>query len=348
MAERGRGADENPANHFQRFHVETDEDAWIDEDAPPMRTTFLHDDSQSILVRNEASDILFEYGLNAYRGCEHGCAYCYARRYHEYLGFSAGLDFETKIIVKPDAPELLEKALLKRSYKPGIVGMSGVTDCYQPVERRLQLTRRCLEVCARFRQPVVIITKNALVTRDVDHLAELARYQAIAVYLSVTTLDAELGRKLEPRASSPRARLEAIRTLHEAGVPAGVIAAPMIPGLTDTELPAILNAAKDHGASFAAYSLVRLPGTVAEVFASWLERTYPGRKTKILNRIRAAYEGELNSTSPGLRNRGGGAAAGQLRAMFHATCRRLDLPTGPRQPSVASFRRVDPGQGELF
>jgi len=348
MAERGRGADVNPVNRFDRFHVETDEDAWVDDDPRPLKTTFLSDDTQSILVKNISEDLFFDYGLNAYRGCEHGCAYCYARTYHEYLGYSAGLDFESKIIVKRDAPALLERTLLKKTYVPGPIGMSGATDCYQPAERKLELTRGCLEVCARFRQPILLITKNTLVTRDLDHLVELARHQATAVYLSITTLDPKLARLMEPRAASPRSRLETIRTLAEAGVPVGVSAAPMIPGLNDSELPAILAAAKEHGGTFAMYSMVRLPGSVAEVFATWLDRHFPDRKEKILNRIRAAYEGELNSTLPHLRNRGAGAAAEQLRAMFHTSCRRLGLATRAPELSLAHFRRVLPGQGELF
>lgn len=348
MTERGRGAEGNPLNRFERFHVETDEDAWVDDDPRPLKTVFLNDASQTILVPNKAGDLSFEYGLNPYRGCEHGCAYCYARTYHEYLGFSAGLDFESKIVVKRDAPELLERALAKPSYQPGKIGMSGVTDCYQPVERRLRITRGCLGVMARFRQPVGIITKNALVTRDLDHLAELARHQAVCVYFSVTTLDPKLARVLEPRAASPRARLDAMRQLSEAGVPAGVSAAPMIPGLNDSELPAILDASKAHGASFAVYTMVRLPGAVAEVFESWLERTMPLSKEKILGRIRAARHGKLNSQETGERMRGSGAAAEQLRALFHACCRRTGLSARPPELSLASFRRLSPGQDELF
>lgn len=348
MQARGRGAEENPPNRFEKLHVEADADAWVDDDPRPLRTVFLHDDSQSVLAANDAEDLSFEYGLNPYRGCEHGCAYCYARTYHEYLGFSAGLDFESKIVVKPDAPELLEKALAKGSYKPGSISLSGVTDCYQPVERKLELTRRCLEVLARFRNPVVVITKNALVARDLDHLAELARHHAVAVYLSVTTLDADLARVLEPRASSPQARLETIRKLSDAGVPAGVSAAPMIPALNDSELPAILAAAADHGATFAAYSLVRLPGAVAEVFSSWLDRHQPLAKEKILGRIRASHGGKLNSGTPVARMRGTGEAAGQWQNLFHACCRKHGLQ--PRTPvlSTDAFRRLSPGQGELF
>jgi len=345
---RGRGSQDNPANRFEALRVETDEDAWIDDDPRPLRTTFLRDDSQSILSRNTADDLSFEFGVNPYRGCEHGCSYCYARTYHEYLGFSAGLDFESRILVKDKAPELLERELARRKSCPGKIAMSGVTDCYQPVERKLELTRRCLEVMARFRQPVALITKNALVARDVDHLAELARHGAVCVYLSITTLDPKLARILEPRASSPRARLEAMRVLADAGVPVGPSAAPMIPGLNDHELPAILAAAKEAGASFGSYSMVRLPGAVAGVFEGWLDRHFPDRKDKILNRIRAAQGGALNSVVPGERMRGSGAAAGQLRALFHASCRRLGLATRPPELNTAAFRRLAPGQGELW
>jgi len=348
MAERGRGADFNPANRFERFHIETDEDAWVDDDPRPLRTTFLRDHSQSILVPNDSEDLAFDYGLNPYRGCEHGCAYCYARRYHEYLGYSSGLDFESKILIKPDAPPLLEAALAKRSYKPGVIAMSGVTDCYQPVERKLQLTRGCLEVLARFRHPVGVITKNALMTRDADHLGELARHGAACAYLSITTLDSKLARILEPRAASPRARLDAIRQLAEAGVPVGVSAAPMIPGLNDHELPAILAAVKEHGGSFAVYSVVRLAGSVADVFSGWLDRYFPDRKEKVLNRIRAYHGGALNSTVMGERRHGKSEGSAQLNALFHATCRRVGLGNQSPGLSFEAFRRLTPGQGELF
>lgn len=348
MEIRGRGAAENPHNRFAALRVEVDDDAWIDDDPRPLKTVFLKDDSQSILVPNNAEDLSFEYGVNPYRGCEHGCAYCYARPSHEYLGFSAGIDFESKIVVKADAPELLERALAKASYQPGKISMSGITDCYQPIERKLEITRRCLEVLARFRNPVGMITKNALIARDADHLAELARHQAAVAYISITTLDPELARILEPRASSPRARLETIRILTDAGIPAGVNAAPLIPGLNDSEMPAILEAAADHGAKFAGYSFVRLPGAVAEVFGNWLDRHRPMAKEKILGRIRAAHGGKLNSSEPVVRMRGTGEAAVQWRALFHACCRKHGLATRPPSLNLDSFRRLTPGQGELF
>lgn len=348
MTLKGRGADFDPANRFGASRLEIDKDAWVDDDAKPSQTVFLKDDSQSILAKNEAEDLSFDYGLNPYRGCEHGCSYCYARVFHEYLGFSAGLEFESKIVVKENAPELLEQTLGKASYQVGKIHMSGVTDCYQPVERKLQLTRRCLEVLARFRNPVVIITKNALVTRDIDHLLELAKHHAVAVYLSVTTLDPRLARVLEPRASSPRARLEAIHQLAEAGIPAGVSAAPMIPGLNDHELPTILKAVADHGGKFAAYSVVRLPGAVKDVFSAWLEHHKPLAKDKILGRIRSFHGGQLNAASMQHRNRGQGEQSQQLHRLFHVLCRKYGLdPHFPRLSQV-SFRRVMPGQAELF
>jgi len=349
MTPRGRGTDNNPPNRFSRFHVELDEVADdADDAARPLRTSYLSDDSQSVLTAIDADDLSFDYGLNPYRGCEHGCSYCYARTYHEYLGYSAGLDFESKIVVKKNAAALLERELGRPAYRVGKIAVSGVTDCYQPVERKLAITRACLEVLARFRNPVAIITKNQLVTRDLDHLTELAAHRAVAVYLSITTLDASLARILEPRAPTPQARLSAMATLAGAGVPVGVSAAPMIPGLNDSELPAILEAAAGHGASFAAYSTVRLPGAVAEVFGAWLERHMPGAREKILGRIRETHGGLLNSSTPGRRMRGGGAAADQLRALFHAVCRRRNLSPRPPELSAASFRRVLPGQGELF
>jgi DNA repair photolyase len=335
----------NPRARFESLHIEFDAEEVA---GRPWRTEFLRDDSRSIITRNDAEDLSFEAGINPYRGCEHGCAYCYARSYHEFLGFSAGIDFESKILVKEKAPALLEKELASRSYRPVRLSMSGVTDCYQPVERKLGITRRCLEVLARFRHPVVLITKNALVTRDLDHLAELARFEAVAVYLSITTLDPKLARVLEPRASSPRARLDAIAKLRAAGVPAGVSAAPMIPGLTDHELPAILKAVAAAGGLFGTYSMVRLPGAVREVFADWLEREVPGQKEKVLNRIRAAQGGKLNSSVPLDRLRGTGEQATQLGQIFHATCRRVGLDPGPPEVTTRHFRKLAPGQGELF
>src|ERR1700690_755682 len=226
----GRGAGRNPPNRFDRIRLERDEDWNPEEDASP-KTQFLRDLSQTIITYNDSPDIPFNAGINSYRGCEHGCSYCYARNTHEYLGFSAGLDFETKIMVKENAPELLRRELSSPKWKPQVLAMSGVTDCYQPVERRLQLTRRCLAVLAEFRNPVSIITKNYLVTRDLDILRELAAHHAVTVHLSINSLDGELARKLEPRAASPSLRLAAVAALAKAGIPVGVLVAPVIPAL---------------------------------------------------------------------------------------------------------------------
>jgi DNA repair photolyase len=264
---------------------------------------------------------------------------CYARPFHEYLGFSAGLDFETKILVKPDAPELLRKELMARSWEPQLVVMSGVTDCYQPAERRLEVTRRCLAVLAEFRNPTAIITKNHLVTRDIDLLAELAAHQAAAVTLSITTLDPEVARRMEPRASHPRDRLAAVEALAKAGIPVGVNVAPVIPAITDHELPAILTAAKDAGAHWAKYLLVRLPFAVKELFQDWLTEHFPDRKEKVLSRLRDLRGGKLNDPRFGVRHRGEGPFADQLRMLYETTCRRIDLPTEGPDLSTAAFRR---------
>src|SRR5690242_3952957 len=253
-----RGAAENPPNRFEKIHLEPDED-WnpeVDEDGghlSGLRRQFFKDHSQTVIARNDSPDVGFQASLNPYRGCEHGCIYCYARPTHEFLGFSAGLDFESKIMVKEDAPDLLRKELSSPKWQPQVIFMSGVTDCYQPVERKLKLTRRCLEVLAEFRNPVFIVTKNHLVTRDIDLLVELAKHHAVGVFLSITTLDSELRKVMEPRTSPPAARLAALRELSGAGIPVGVNVAPIIPGLTDHEVPAILKAAAEAGATSAGY-----------------------------------------------------------------------------------------------
>ena len=289
---RGRGAASNPPNRFERLVLERDED-WNPAEDPSPKTQFLRDLSQTIITYNDSPDIPFKASINCYRGCEHGCSYCYARPYHEYLGFSAGLDFESRIMVKENAPELLRRELSAPKWKPQELAMSGVTDCYQPVERRLQLTRRCLAVLAEFRNPVSIVTKNFLVTRDLDLLRELAAYQAVHVNLSINSLDTELARKLEPRASSPRQRLAAVEALSKAGVPVGVLVAPVIPALNDHEIPSVLAAARAAGAGWAGTEILRLPLTVAPIFEKWLEQNVPAKKDKALGRIRAIRGGSL-------------------------------------------------------
>lgn len=274
---------------------------------------------------------------------------CYARPTHEYLGFSAGLDFESKLLVKEAAAELLRDALARKSWTPQPIALSGVTDAYQPVERRLGITRACLEVLAEFRNPVVVVTKSHLVTRDSDLLAELARHGAAAVRLSVTTLDRELARRMEPRAATPERRLDAIGKLAEAGIPTGVMVGPVIPGLTDHELPSILEAASDAGATTASYIMLRLPHGVKELFSDWLERNYPNRKQKVLGRIREIRSGRLNDPEFGSRMRGEGPYAEQVRKMFEVARRRYGLDRSSEPLSTEAFRRPAPGgQGDLF
>jgi DNA repair photolyase len=267
---------------------------------------------------------------------------CYARPYHEYLGFSSGLDFETKILVKEDAPELLHEELSSPNWTPQVIAVSGVTDAYQPAERNYRLTRRCLEVLARFRNPVVIITKNHLVTRDADILAELAAHRAAAVVVSLTTLDPQLARVMEPRTSTPARRLAAIQTLVRAGVPTGVNVAPIIPGLTDFEVPAILKAAADAGAAFAGHSIVRLPYAVKELFSKWLSDHYPDRKGKVLHRIRGVRDGGLNDPRFGSRMSGEGVYAEQISALFEISRKKAGIPSGRAVLSAAAFR-IPPG-----
>ena len=351
---RGRGARTNPANRFERIAVEPDaefvefDEHGVPVERPQPRTQFFDDASESILAPNDSPDVGARWGLNPYRGCEHGCAYCFARPFHDYLGFSSGLDFETKIMVKRRAPELLRRELSARRWKPEPVMISGVTDCYQPAERHFKLTRACLEVFAEFRNPVGVITKNFLITRDLDLLAELARWRCVMATLSVTTLDAALAGKLEPRASRPEHRLRAIKLLADAGVPVAVNVAPVIPGLTDHELPAILEAARDAGAKRATYIALRLPHTVKDVFLDWLDAHEPGKKERIVSRIREMRGGKLYDSRFGTRGRGEGLFAEQLRQLFEVTTRRLGLNREEFELSTARFRRPGGTQLELL
>lgn len=344
---RGRGTAENPKNRFTKLCYVHDPSA-TDLESPSPQAQIFHDTTRSIIAHNTSPDIGFDASINPYRGCEHGCIYCYARPTHEYLGFSAGLDFETKILAKTDAPELLRKALASPKWQPQVIAMSGVTDAYQPIERHLKLTRGCLEVLAEFRNPVSIITKNQLVTRDIDILSELARYDAVSVMLSITTLDDKLRRTLEPRASHPEHRLKAIETLSEAGIPVGVMVAPIIAGLNETEIPAIVKAAVQAGAQRAGYTHLRLPYGVAPLFEQWLETHVPTKKDKVLNRVRAMRGGQLNEGQFGKRMRGEGIFAEQIASLFKMACRKAGLANISPALSTDAFRRPSGPQLTLF
>jgi DNA repair photolyase len=350
---KGRGAGFNTPNRFDALTREvlppdlhTDEE---DGTRSVIPTRYYEDSSRSILARNDSPDIPFTFSLNPYRGCEHGCIYCYARPSHEYLGFSAGIDFESKIMVKKDAPELLAKALGAKGWVPQTVTMSGNTDPYQPAERRLALTRKCLEVFLEYRNPVSIITKNALVLRDLDILGAMARLDLIHVMLSITSLDGDLIRIMEPRTSAPHLRLEAVGKLAECGIPVGVNIAPVIPGLTDEEIPSILQAAAARGARGASYILVRLPGSVRDLFTEWLEREIPGKRSRILNRIRETRGGNLSDPRFHTRQTGEGEIASSVKSLFTLAASRAGI-AGGRWPelSTSHFRRVSPGQRDLF
>jgi DNA repair photolyase len=345
----GRGSVTNPHNRFEKLTVELEPEALVDDDGERIlpRTQFLRDDTQSLITYNNSPDIPFRTSINPYRGCEHGCAYCFARPYHEYLGFSAGLDFETKIVVKENAPDLLRAELSAKRWQPQPLTMSAITDCYQPVERRLQLTRRCLAVLAEFRNPVGIITKNHLVTRDIDYLSELAQRDAAHVAVSITTLDPELARTLEPRASTPARRLAAVEELSAAGVPVVVMMAPIIPGLTDHEIPELLAAAARAGARTASYVMLRLPWAVAPLFTEWLDRHAPGHKDKVLSRIQSMRGGKLYDAKWGVRMRGEGIFAEQVKALFALAKRKAEFRGAMPELSAASFR-VPTNQLSLF
>ena len=342
---KGRGVAYDPPNRFETVHVEMEPGHYAEEKP---RTEFLADATRSIVARNQSPDVGFDASVNPYRGCEHGCVYCYARPTHEYLGFSSGFDFERKILVKLRAPELLRDALSKPSWRPQVLGMCGVTDAFQPVERRLRLTRGCLEVMRDFRNPVTIVTKNHLVTRDADILADLASHDCARVTISVTTLRNGLQRVMEPRTSIPARRLDAIRTLADAGVPVGVFVAPVIPGLTDEELPAIVQAAAAAGARYASYLILRLPMGVADHFTQWLEVHFPDRRDKVLGRIRGMRGGKLNDPAFHRRFRGEGEYAKQIRGLFRAAVRRAGLDRKPPPVSTTAFRRGGGVQGDLF
>lgn len=349
------GSNIDPPNRFEKVRHEPDLEH-LEWDQEHLRTLtnrkieYIDDASKSIVSENNSPDIPFRYSVNPYRGCVHSCAYCYARPGHDYLGFNAGLDFETKIVVKKDAAKLLREFLAKDSWKPEPITFSGVTDCYQPAEREFRLTRQCLEVVLECRQPVSIITKNALVLRDLDLLQGLAANHLVHVYLSITTLDPDLARDMEPRTSIPSARLRAVKMLAEAGIPVGVMTAPIIPGLNDSEIPQILEAAKGAGAIAASYILLRLPLTVEPIFIEWLQRTQSLKAEKVLSRVRDTRGGEMSSSNWGERMVGRGEIADQIKKLFRVFRQRhgLDGKMPPQDCDLFRPPKATSGQQRLF
>jgi DNA repair photolyase len=341
---RPRGTPSNPPNRFERHAVEIDPEFRPGEDELP-GVSLIRDPSRSIVATNQSPDVGFDASVNPYRGCSHACPYCFARPFHEYLGYSAGLDFETKILFKPEAPELLRRKLASPRWRPQPVALSGVTDCYQPAERTLRITRGCLAVLAEFRNPAIVVTKGWLVTRDADLLGELAARDAASVMISVTTLDRDLQRIMEPGASPPARRLEAIETLASAGVPVGALVAPVIPAINDHEIPAIVEAVASAGAGWASKIMLRLPHGVGPLLSEWLERHFPERKEKVLGKVRSMRDGKLYDPSFATRQTGTGLYADHTEALFALALRRHGLARQGPTPSAASFRR--PGGQQL-
>ncbi len=338
---KGRGAVTNDAGRFESTTHEAVDDGWggIEEALPTVATSVAIDTARTIISRNQSPDIPFDQSINPYRGCEHGCVYCYARPTHGYLGLSAGLDFETRLFTKPDAAARLRAELRAPGYQPKLIALGTNTDPYQPIERRYRVTRSLLEVLAECEHPVTIVTKSARIERDLDILAPMAEKKLVQVFLSVTTLDHDLARKLEPRASAPTRRLEAIRRLSEKRIPVGVMTAPIIPVITDSELETILDRARDAGASSAGYVLLRLPFEIKDLFRQWLAVHAPLAAEHVMARVRDIRGGKENDARFGSRMRGQGVYADLIRHRFQLACRRLGLVYRDRlQLDLSRFR----------
>lgn len=348
----GRGAVRNVPGRFEKIRLSSFDDGWGTLDLPVgrLKTVVTQETARTIVSHNESPDIPFRSSINPYKGCEHGCVYCFARPSHAFLDLSPGLDFESRIFAKPNAAELLRETFRKRGYRPEVIALGANTDPYQPVERKLELTRSLLEVFVEFSHPLIIVTKSNLVLRDLDLLRSMAKHSLVSVFLSITTLDRDLARRMEPRAPTPERRLEALRGLHENGVPVGVLASPMIPAINDHELEAILDAAVAAGATTGSYLLLRLPHELKAMFDDWLREHFPDRAEKVLGRLREIGNGSLYDSSFGLRMHGQGQHAELLRRRFQIAARRLGLGMQESIHDVSHFR-VPPeagGQGRLF
>lgn len=339
-----RGTESTIKNRFETVGYATFDDGWetIGEELPVIQTQFMPDNAKSILFKNDSPDIPTAYSLNMYRGCEHGCAYCRARPYHEYLGFNAGIDFESKIMVKYDAPRLLRKAFDNPRWEPQSIMMSGNTDCYQPAERKYKLTRQLLEVFLEYRNPVSMLTKNALILRDLDLLTKLAELNLVSTLISITSLDPVLRSALEPRTSTAKMKYKAMEELAKAGVPVGVMVGPIIPGLNDNEVPNILKRASDAGATRVAHTILRLPHAVAPIFIEWLEKNVPEKSKRVLARINMIRGGQLNDPNFGTRMTGIGAYADFMHTLIHTLSDKYGMQMPKKPLATHLFKR--PGQ----
>lgn len=347
--DKGRGAQYNPKNRFLKGEHGTFFPEAIDDwEEAPRKTEYIFSESKTIANKVESPDVGMLWSANPYQGCEHGCIYCYARNSHEYWGFSAGLDFESRIVVKKNAPALLRRFFEKESWQPAPISLSGNTDCYQPIERRTRITRQLLEICLEYRNPVGLLSKNVLVLRDLDIIQELAKLNLVRVFSSITSLDEGLRQKLEPRTASYRSRLRVLETLSAAGVPTGVMAAPIIPGLNDAHMPDVLKAAAEAGARWAGYTIVRLNGAVGPIFKDWLHKAFPQRAEKVWNLISACHDGQVNDSRWGTRITGDGKFAELVRAQFQVYCKKFGLNGEKMNWNLSNFRRAKGGQLPLF
>ncbi len=347
--DKGRGAQYNPKNRFLKGEYVHDHPEAIDDwEKEERKTEYIYDDSKTLVNKVTSPDVGMLYSANPYQGCEHGCIYCYARNSHEYWGYSAGIDFESRIVVKKNAPMLLRKFFENKNWEPAVISLSGNTDCYQPIERQMRITRKLLEICLEYRNPVGILTKNALVLRDLDIIQELGKLNLVRVFSSITSLDENLRRVLEPRTASYRSRLKMIETFSKAGIPTGIMNAPLIPGLNDMHMPEVLKAASEAGAKWAGYTVVRLNGAFGDIFKDWLYKAYPERADKVWNQICACHGGSVNDSRWGNRIVGDGKFAELIKDQFKLYTRKYGLNQTEMEWNTSDFRRLKQRQLPLF
>jgi len=346
---KGRGAQYNPKNRFLKGEYVQEHIEGIDDWEQEKRNTqYITDNAKTLVNEVTSPDVGMLWSANPYQGCEHGCVYCYARNSHEYWGYSAGVDFESRIVVKKNAPALLRKFFNNKNWVPATISLSGNTDCYQPIERKMKITRALLEICLEFRNPVGVLTKNALIMRDLDVIQELAKHNLVRVLTSINSLDEDLRRVLEPRTASYKGRLKVLETFSKAGVPTGIMNAPIIPGLNDMHMHDVLKAASEAGAKWAGYTVVRLNGAVGGIFKDWLYKSFPDRADKVWRQISDCHEGHVNDSRFGNRMVGDGKFAEVIRTQFHIYCRKFHLNETKMELNTKDFRRVVNGQGILF
>ena len=347
--DKGRGAQYNPKNRFLKgaYAIEHPE-AIDDREAEQRKTQYIFDNSKTLVNKVTSPDVGMLYSANPYQGCEHGCIYCYARNSHEYWGYSAGIDFESRIVVKRNAAQLLRKFLNNKKWEPATISLSGNTDCYQPIERKMKITRALLEVCLEFRNPVGIITKNALVLRDIDLIQELAKLNLVRVFTSITSLDEDLRSKMEPRTSTYRTRLKIIETFSAHNIPTGIMNAPLVPGLNDMHMNDVLKAAAEAGAKWAGYTVVRLNGAIGGLFKDWLTKSFPDRADKVWHQISDCHDGQVNDSRFGNRITGDGKFAELIKNQFELFCKRYHLNETVFELETAHFTRTREPQLSLF